>query len=589
MGVIKVGDYQDGCWRRSLLYNLETIYLFLKADIKNVVLPHTLFALSSLYTGRFSNSGSTPLVFTTFLPKLCHAALWLAATILVERVTNQRLPASIIEDAFNKPWRPLASGRITPEETQSLALWLVPAVMLFGAASGAFRETASLMVITWMYNDLDAANASLWWRTAMNALALMNFSAGAMVVATGPLDYSSSGKSVVWILLTGLIVLTTIHCQDLPDIVGDKARGRETIPLVWGETVARTSLALWVLFWSIAIPLYWEVSSVAFGVTFGVGLGMAFWTLYRQRLDDDRFVWKLWQSQITEKNQRLLQASHMFGELEMKGKVVVILGIADMLATITRFFAQRQMSLGLWNIETRADTLLLPERYFPMALNVVLTHARHENPLKKKSLNDCEKAAVPTAPPGQRLRLFRQLGKWPSGTDGAENNAESKRKLFLETACKFRAWSSAVILSIYDPQAQRWKPVSLGHRRPDLSQLHSLLATPTPEFLFLAMIVYGTTVSTIFRIHPNDALQISVLVIGMTGVLVGAAVAGTDVPTIILRLLPSTILLALSVSALCHHFLFPKHPSAHWNSIFIRSGSNSRLSVTYMRLPRWRS
>ncbi|TDZ59813.1 hypothetical protein CTRI78_v005066 [Colletotrichum trifolii] len=123
-----------------------------------------------------------------------------------------------------------------------------------------------------------------------------------------------------------------------------------------------------------------------------------------------------------------------------------------------------------------------------MARNVVLTHARHENPLKNKSWNDCEKAAVPTAPPGQRLRLFRQLGKWLSGTDGAGNNAESKRKLFLETACKFRAWSSAVILSIYDPQAQRWKPVSLGHRRPDLSQLHSLLATPTPEFLFLAMI-----------------------------------------------------------------------------------------------------
>lgn len=172
-------------------------------------------------------------------------------------------------------------------------------MLALGAASGAFRETAALIGLIWMYNDLDAANASMWWRNATNAAGLMTFSAGAAAVATGPLDYtfSAAGRpsdAVMWILVTGAIVMTTIHAQDLPDVVGDAARGRRTIPLVYGDAAARWSLAAGVAAWSFAVPAFWGLGWAGYVPTVAVGAAMVAGTLWRRTLEDDEVVWKAW-------------------------------------------------------------------------------------------------------------------------------------------------------------------------------------------------------------------------------------------------------------------------------------------------------
>ncbi|KAF4910791.1 Fumagillin beta-trans-bergamotene synthase [Colletotrichum viniferum] len=280
--------------RRSPLYHLKTLYLFTKSDCKTVVLPQMLFAISSILTNGFRDLDTLPtLTLTTFKP-LIHAVIWIYSNLLLENLANQRLPGSMIEDAANKPWRPLPSGRITADQTRRIALYLVPSLMIFGAYSGAFRETTSFIAFVWMYNDLDAADTSIWWRNIANALGLMAFSAGALAITGGTVEYGLKNAAVVWILTTGAVVLTTVHAQDLPDVVGDRAKGRKTVPLVYGDGVARWTLAVGVFSWSVFLPMFWELGWGGYALVVGLGLSMVCGTLWRRTVDDDEVVWKIW-------------------------------------------------------------------------------------------------------------------------------------------------------------------------------------------------------------------------------------------------------------------------------------------------------
>lgn len=51
-----------------------------------------------------------------------------------------------------------------------------------------------------------------------------------------------------------LLILTTIHAGDFPDVVGDKAIGRQTLPIAYPH-FARITLAGLVAAWSLYSPL----------------------------------------------------------------------------------------------------------------------------------------------------------------------------------------------------------------------------------------------------------------------------------------------------------------------------------------------
>ncbi|KAI8213892.1 hypothetical protein K4K53_011307 [Colletotrichum sp. SAR 10_77] len=148
-----------------------------------------LFAVSSILTNGFRDLDTPPpLTLATFFKPLIHAVIWVYANLFLQSLANQRLSGSITEDAANKPWRPLPSGRITSDQTRQIALHLAPVLMIFGAYNGAYRETTSFISFVWMYNDLDASNASIWWRNVTNALGYMTFSAGALAITGGTVE-----------------------------------------------------------------------------------------------------------------------------------------------------------------------------------------------------------------------------------------------------------------------------------------------------------------------------------------------------------------------------------------------------------------
>ncbi|KAL2752367.1 hypothetical protein ACRALDRAFT_2064690, partial [Sodiomyces alcalophilus JCM 7366] len=250
-----------------------TLFLFTKSDFKTVVFPQSIFAVAGVMS-----AAAAPVVVGE-RPGMLEVArriplmlAWVWLNLLVEDIANQRLEGAIIEDATNKPWRPLPSKRITPEDARRWLLVAIPAAVGTGAWLGALQPSLCLMTLVWMYNDLDGSGSDIWLRNALNAGGLMCFSWGALaVLARGELQR----RAYEWILMTGAVVLTTVHAQDFPDLEGDMARGRKTVPLLHGEGVARGSLAAMVVAWSIACPAFWGAVSWSWAGPLSIGATMA--------------------------------------------------------------------------------------------------------------------------------------------------------------------------------------------------------------------------------------------------------------------------------------------------------------------------
>ena len=52
------------------------------------------------------------------------------------------------------------------------------------------------------------------------------------------------------------IFATTIHTQDFKDVEGDRAVGRRTIPIVFGEA-AKYTVLFPLLAWSVGLSVFW--------------------------------------------------------------------------------------------------------------------------------------------------------------------------------------------------------------------------------------------------------------------------------------------------------------------------------------------
>lgn len=236
---------------------------------------------------------------------------WIWLHLLVEDIANQRDKGSVIEDRLNKPWRPLPSGRLTSHEAQSWLRVATVLAVLWAAATESLLASLSLIVLVWMYNDLGGSGCGIFFRNALNAGGLMCFSWGSvLVLSKGKLLEQGS----MWILITGAVILTTVHAQDLPGMEGDAARGRRTVALVYGEAATRMSLVVMVLIWSALCPwLWWGVASrdeswgtirivlLSLPVVTGGLIGAL--TLLSGKSSKpqilDKIVWKLWCAWIT--------------------------------------------------------------------------------------------------------------------------------------------------------------------------------------------------------------------------------------------------------------------------------------------------
>ncbi|KAE8444093.1 hypothetical protein EG329_000875 [Mollisiaceae sp. DMI_Dod_QoI] len=274
---------------RGLSYHLKTVYLVTKSDVKTTILPATTFAFTAVFSGLLtteSTSGSG-----TVLSGLLKSILWTWMNLWIFNLANQRLEKSILEDSINKPWRAIPSGRLSPEEARRLLLLSIPVVFLSTFYLGGRNECMLLMVLTWIYNDLGAAEEHFFFRHVANALGFTSFGAGAAQVASAG---SLNMTTYYWLAVIAAAITFTIQFQDMEDQEGDRMRDRKTLPIVLGDATARHLNAVTIVVFSLAAPAFWQLTLLGYLFPTLLGLFIAVRTLAHRDLASDKQTFKLW-------------------------------------------------------------------------------------------------------------------------------------------------------------------------------------------------------------------------------------------------------------------------------------------------------
>lgn len=286
--------------KRSLKFHLYTLVLFTKSDFKTVVFPQSIFAVAVALSGvAASPEARSATDVWAVLSRVPYMVFWIWVHLLLEDLANQRQPQSISEDAVNKPWRPLPSGRTSPTESLTLLQAGVPILALTSLALGSFTPSVAFMTLVWLYNDLEGSSTGPILRNVVNAAGLCCLGWGGHTVLMG----EDSGKHITWsqdwrlywMLMTAAAIATTVHAQDMPDMKGDRARSRKTFPLLYGERLARWSLAVLVILWSVILPVSCNAQNLtARLLSLGVGSSISVLTILYQHEASDKLVWNLW-------------------------------------------------------------------------------------------------------------------------------------------------------------------------------------------------------------------------------------------------------------------------------------------------------
>lgn len=158
---------------------------------------------------------------------------------------------------------------------------------------GAWEETALLFTLTWMYNDLGGGNQNWLVRNGIIAVAFSQYNKGAMRVAA-EMGFDIPARSWWWLLMTSGVIGTTMHAQDMKDQEGDRARGRNTAPLVLGDMPARWTIAIPVAVWSLVCPLFWDLGYAGFALPVAVGALICFRILTMRGFKADKRTWWIW-------------------------------------------------------------------------------------------------------------------------------------------------------------------------------------------------------------------------------------------------------------------------------------------------------
>ncbi|KAI0182725.1 UbiA prenyltransferase family-domain-containing protein [Xylaria flabelliformis] len=277
--------------------SLLTLYLFTASDFVSVLYPQTLFALFSMLSNRFTVVSSQIEPQLPIYSRIFRVVLWIWLQLLVLDLSNQRLPDSVSEDKLNKPWRPITSGRITVEGARRLLLMSIIITLAVSHYLGVTSEALLLFTENWMYNDLGLANSNWLIRNLINAIGITSIGAGATRVACGDLVFKVAPAARWWLLCAGMIA-TTIHVQDLYDQEGDAVRGRSTVPLVYGDGIARWSVGAGVLIWSAVFPaclnLHFREHWIGYVGPALLGMWFTARVLTLKGVSDDKRTFKVW-------------------------------------------------------------------------------------------------------------------------------------------------------------------------------------------------------------------------------------------------------------------------------------------------------
>lgn len=280
---------------------MYSVWLFTRSDLKTIVIPQSTFGILNSVVLSFQDVGGTAVNWDYQWPgrlsRVPLVFLWVWINLLPFAIDNQRQAAAILEDTKNKPWRTLPSGRMTPSSACYLMIFLYPSALCLSLWLGGVRQCISLMALGYVYNDLNMADWSWISRNTINALGFCSFASGALEVSIGsPLSRDVNGHRIMysWLGIVAGVVFSTVQTQDMADQGGDRLRGRKSMPLAIGDSMARWLTAAATLAWSLICPLYWSTNLGTVILIGGFGSAIAYRTVLLRTVQDDMWTFRLW-------------------------------------------------------------------------------------------------------------------------------------------------------------------------------------------------------------------------------------------------------------------------------------------------------
>ncbi|TRX87849.1 hypothetical protein FHL15_011267 [Xylaria flabelliformis] len=135
---------------------------------------------------------------------------------------------------------------------------------------GGFTWSIHLLILGTWYNNMGGADAHAFVRNLINALGYTSFAAGAFeIAADAPLrpvsllvvpKFGHVPNLETWITVILVIVLTTVHIQDMDDQKGDVLRGCRSLPLQIGDSACRWVIAIFMFFLGVFLSFVMEMS-----------------------------------------------------------------------------------------------------------------------------------------------------------------------------------------------------------------------------------------------------------------------------------------------------------------------------------------
>lgn len=254
------------------------------------MIPDTLFGIFAALAGPVLTTTSSASAFS-ILQRSPLVLVYTWSNLVVFDLANQR--DSLAEDAINKPHRPLPSGQLTSIQMRRLLLIAIPSVLLVSYALEVWQETALLVALTWMYNDLAGGDENFITRNLIIAFAFGLYNYGALRIACGR-GSTPTVEGYRWTALISVVIFSTMQVQDLKDQSGDRIRGRLTIPLALGDLIARWTIVVPVILWSIVCPFFLGVDLWGYVLPVGFGLLIATRILLLRQENADKLTWEIW-------------------------------------------------------------------------------------------------------------------------------------------------------------------------------------------------------------------------------------------------------------------------------------------------------
>ena len=280
-------------------YHAYSLWLFTLSDLKTIVGPGFVFGVTNALAGaEYGLKSPEEGINGALLHRLPLILLYVWINLLPFAISNQISSDAIKEDRINKPWRTLPSGRMTPEQAEPLMLAFYLFALGLSSMTGGLKQSATLVIIGTWYNHFAGADSSCLVRNLINALGYVCFTSGAMEVALGfPLPVET--RLVEWFGVIAAVIFTTVHLQDMYDQLGDRIRGRKTVPLIIGDGPARWMTAITMIFWSYLCPRFWNSAMAVTALSVLLANTVAARCLLLRTIEADRLTFKLWNLWMT--------------------------------------------------------------------------------------------------------------------------------------------------------------------------------------------------------------------------------------------------------------------------------------------------